>query len=424
MFRLASFSALVFFFAGVPASAFAQDEEDTGGDTTRRATTTAVLIPEGGTDLADTTIVGIGLRRGLRDVEGVRFQHPSDILGAETVPEEVFAAREDLDAIADMVRSGDAREAARRAEAAIEAFEGALSVVKRDDLVDAYMLRALAECQQRRRRQCAEAFDYVITFREGVEYDTERYPRQFESFFERLRDELLSEGTRGSIQVATEPPGAEVFVDGRSYGPSPVTVLGLLTGEHYVTVKATGYEKVIRRVTVFDTHEESYSIELQPNPRALFLHQQIDDIRAELGERRAGEHISAMSGYLFTNHVILGVVRPAPGNQLDVTLYLYHQGSKFLLSQQRRTVSADEAGMVMAQELVQELYDGVDLSGAVEAPEQELVVDEPAPFWQQWWFWTAIGVVVVSGVVALSVLPGDQGGVPEGFTRIENQVER
>jgi hypothetical protein len=407
----------------VAAGAHAQDEEDDGGGG-RRATTTAVLIPEGGTDLADATIVGIGIRRGLRDVEGVRFQHPSDILGAETVPEDVFAAREDLEAIADMARSGDAREAARRAEIAIEAFEESLNVIKRDDLVDAYMLRAVAECQQRRRRECAEGFDYVVTFRESVQYDTDRYPPQFESFFERLRDQLLSEGTRGSIQVATEPPGAEVFVDGRSYGPSPVTILGLLAGDHYVTVKATGYEKVIRRVRVFDTHEETYALELQPNPRALFLHQQIGDIRAELGQRRAGEHISAMSGYLFTNHVILGVVRPAPGNQLDVTLYLYHQGSKFLLSQQRRTVSADEAGMVMAEELVQELYEGVDLSGTVEAPEQELVVDEPSPVWQQWWFWTAIGVVVVSGVVALSVLPGEGDGPQEGFTRVETQVAR
>lgn len=405
------------------ARVLGQDDEQ-AGTPGRQYTTTAVLIPEAGADLADATVVGIGLRRGVRQLERLRYEDPSDILGAESMPEDLMAAIDDLDPIADMVRSGDPHEAGRRAEAAIEVFEDHLEHVKRSVLVDAYMLRALAECQQRRRRECLAGFEYVITFREGADYDTGRYPPQFAGMFDRVREQLLERGARGSIRITTDPPGAEVFVDGRSYGPSPATVLGLLTGKHYVTVKATRYEKVIQRVEVFEDHEESYAIELHQNPRALLLTQQIGQIREELGRPRAGPAIGAMDGYLFTNHVMIGIVRPAPGNQLDVRLYLYHQTTEFLLSEKRGTISADEAGMVLAEDLVRDLYEGIDLTGAVEAPEQELVVDEPSPFWQQWWFWTAIGVVIVSGVVVLSVAGGDDGGPPEGFTRIEPQWAR
>jgi len=396
----------------------AQDDEEDVGGPERQVTATAVLIPEAGATPSDVAIVGIGLRRGVRQVEGVKFVHPADVLSTQEMPESVIVALDDLEPIADMVRTGDANDALRRAEAAIEAFEANLEVVPRSSLVDAYMLKALAECQRGRRRPCVEGFEYVLTFREGAAYDPVRYPPEHQELFEETRQRLLEEGLRGSVQVTTEQPGAEVFVDGRSYGPSPVVALGLLVGEHYVTVKSTGYQKEIRRVTVNERYEEQVHIELTPSERALLLERDLPRIRGELGRERAGRFISGLDAYLFTNQVILGVVRPAPGDQIDVTLYLYDLRTRFLLAQHRATITADEAGMVLAQELATELYRGVDLTGAVEAPEQELVVEEPSPFWQQWWFWTAVGVVVVSGVVAFSVLGGDDQGPPEGWTRI------
>jgi len=408
---------------GLAGGARAQDDEEEGPPE-RDVTTTAVLIEEQGAGLAESTIVSIGLRRGVQRVEGVRFLHAADLLSNENMSDEVIAAIEDLDAIADMVRTGDAREAQRRAEIAIEAFEGNLEVVKRSQLIDAYMLRAAAACRQRDRHGCLGGFEYVVTFRESFEYATARYPRQFAGTFERVREDTLQNGARGSIQVTTEPEGAEVFVDGRSYGPAPVTVLGLVTGRHYVTIKALGFEKVIRRITVYDDHEESYFIELSQSPRSLILQQNLPNIRGELGRPRAGATIEGMKGYLFTNQLILGVVRPAPGNQIDVTLYLYDQRTRFKLAELRRTISADAAGMVMAQEMAQALYEGVDLTGAVEAPEQELVIDEPAPFWQQWWFWTAVGVVVVSGIVAIGFAGGQDDGLPEGWNRVDGRAAR
>jgi serine/threonine protein kinase len=40
----------------------------------------------------------------------------------------------------------------------------------------------------------------------------------------------------GQLQVKTEPPGAQISVDGMPRGPSPVTVAGLAPGEHVVTI--------------------------------------------------------------------------------------------------------------------------------------------------------------------------------------------
>ena len=53
----------------------------------------------------------------------------------------------------------------------------------------------------------------------------------------------------GGLQVATEPPGAKVLIDGEARGVAPLTVSDLTAGEHAVVVQGTG-EPVSRTVTV------------------------------------------------------------------------------------------------------------------------------------------------------------------------------
>jgi serine/threonine-protein kinase len=53
----------------------------------------------------------------------------------------------------------------------------------------------------------------------------------------------------GGLQVATEPSGAKVAIDGEARGVAPLTVSDLKAGEHTVVVQGTG-EPVSRTVTV------------------------------------------------------------------------------------------------------------------------------------------------------------------------------
>jgi serine/threonine-protein kinase len=53
----------------------------------------------------------------------------------------------------------------------------------------------------------------------------------------------------GGLEVVTEPPGAQVVIDGAARGVAPLTVSDLKAGEHAVVVKGTG-EAVSRTVTV------------------------------------------------------------------------------------------------------------------------------------------------------------------------------
>jgi len=407
-----------------PARSLAQDEGG-GGARDRRVTTTVIMMTDGRASAAQATSLTIGLRRGIRDVRGVRYVDPVDVLSARDIPEQVQMALDDLDAIADMVRTGDPAEAARRADAAIQAFESNLLVVRRASLTDAYMLLALSRCRMRERRECAEGIERVVAFREGIEYDVRRYPEEYLQFFEDAKERALG-GQRGSIEVTTEPEGAEVFIDGRSYGPSPAVAEGLLVGDHYVTLKQLGYEKLIERASVSNEQQNSAHYDLVQSDRALLLDRAMPRMRGELGERRAGPYTTGMASYLFVNQAIVGVVRPGPAGQVDVSLYLYDLRTRFLLARKDATLPGnpqDEGARESAAELASQIYHGVDLSGAIAAPEDAPIVGPARPLYERWWFWTAVGVVVVSGVVAVALLAGgSEQTVPEGWTRFDGQI--
>ena len=406
--------------ASAPAPARAQDDEGGGGD---RVTVSAVLMTEGDAGLTEITRVGIGLRRGIADIEGVRFTHPADALAVQQTPDDVQAAMDDLDAIAELVRTGDPAEASRRARAAVEAFEQHLVIVRRSQLVDAYMLLALAECQRRVDRRCREGLERVVVVRESLEYDPIRYPEQHQALFDEVRAEAVERGLRGAIEIRTEPAGAEVYVDGRSIGPSPVVAEGLLVGDHYVTIKAVGFQKVITRANVNDSFQELIELELVPDERGLLLQRDLPRIREELGEARAGRFITGMTAYLFVNQVVLGVVRSGEG-AIEVDLYLYDLRTRHLLNHVEARLTNDEEGMAEARRVGAALYEGVSLRGNVDAPDDG-IGSGSQPIYRKWWFWTAVGAVVASGIVAIAVTSGGDRGtpLPQGFTRIDGRIE-
>jgi hypothetical protein len=67
----------------------------------------------------------------------------------------------------------------------------------------------------------------------------------------------------GEIDISTNPPAAEVLIDGKSYGPSPVNAK-VNVGQHTFLVKQAGRESVAGNVTVQDQDVVTRSIELPP----------------------------------------------------------------------------------------------------------------------------------------------------------------
>lgn len=373
----------------------------------RSVKVTVFIFPETETDARVATEITAGIRRGIRVDRRLEWIDPSAAIEQSDDAEEEPAAQRGAQKLAQAVghaRAGRWRNVVASLDDAIELFESDLANVQRQYLVDATMLWGAAQCMMRRTRVCESAFRRVVTFRENATYDTEVLPPGPEEVFDQIRDETL-EGPRGSLRIETEPPGAEIFVDGRFVGASPARAEGLLAGDHYVTLKMVGYERQVQRVTVQTDFEDTASFELAQLGSYLGLSHSLEAARREMGQPRAGNGIRGLRGLLLIDQVVLGsLTREADSEAYDLVLYLYDLRTNHGLRRVERRLDWEFPDLTATEELAVELYRNVDLTGRIRPVDEPLppLPQEPSPFYRTWWFWSIVGAVLVGTSIGVA----------------------
>jgi hypothetical protein len=81
--------------------------------------------------------------------------------------------------------------------------------------------------------------------------------------------------TSGSLAVISNPPGAEIFIDGDFKGVSPVTITGLSPGTHRILLTLKEYSNATTNLTILPGQTQKHSAELKkisrPSAIDLFL---------------------------------------------------------------------------------------------------------------------------------------------------------
>src|SRR5262245_25127028 len=95
----------------------------------------------------------------------------------------------------------------------------------------------------------------------------------------------------GALAIETDPYGAEVFVDGRAAGATPVTVSRLTAGEHRVRVVKSGYLENARVITVVAGKPTAVKVKLT----------RTGDTATEAGQVTSTGGASGGGGGLFSN---------------------------------------------------------------------------------------------------------------------------
>jgi hypothetical protein len=68
----------------------------------------------------------------------------------------------------------------------------------------------------------------------------------------------------GSLNVATSPKGADIYVDGRYVAQSPGVIPGLVPGSHSVRLHKAGYDEYVNTFTVYAGQQTPVSVTLNP----------------------------------------------------------------------------------------------------------------------------------------------------------------
>lgn len=180
------------------------------------------------------------------------------------------------------------------------------------DLVEALLLLGLSHFSMGEEAEAKRAFGRVVVLDPGFALDPVNYPPRMVEFFGKTRDSTLVRGS-GSISVQSEEPGAEVWIDGRLQGVTPIEVKDLPHGDHFLLVKDDEGRRFFKEVPVRVGHTAT----LEPP-----LHQRTITQPASTESERAHQVRSlfrALGEHIDTDLVLVGGT--LSGDRVGIQLY-------------------------------------------------------------------------------------------------------
>jgi hypothetical protein len=378
----------------------------------------------------ETARVGSAARASLREVEGVDWQTPDrHFLGYEPqTAEQLLRARQRLDAGREAYTNLQVTVAIEQFAGAVEDFDAAaVAVEDATDLGRALLLLGASYQLEGRDRDAARIFRRLHTQMPGVRPD----PNEFNpEIVQKFQGAAPSDAANPTAQIAVEsdPPGAIVYVDFVPRGLTPMTVTGLVSGQHIVRVTRAGAAPFVQPVELRRGGSGMVNAFMEDNPNTPGLHDAFEGI-AEAGVERL-ERNGAIANVASTLELDkIGVIRVGAGTtegtvELELLLFDVASGRRLLrgggeVATQRGELEAGVqrlvAGGLEAALRAQQAADRERI------PARRPVVVAPPPpppppsdsVFKKWWFWTAVGGVVVAATV-VGVAVASSGGTELG----------
>ncbi len=293
----------------------------------------------------------------------------------------------------------------------------ALAYIKKRQLAAVQFGLALAYYHNRLFAATRRTLVALFTWRPRLKVNPKTVPRRFYRLVKRAKKHVKHKKT-GVFVLRTRPSGAKAYLNGRFVGRTPLELVGVPEGTHYLAVRKHGYFKLASTVKVpRSPAKANYEFALRQNEKFVLLDQALKRSWPDFGAKRASAAMKEIKTLLVVDQAVL--VKPsAPtpeGVKIEACLYDLRTG--YLLKRLTGTLPTKR---FKARRFAELLYTGVDYEGSIPDPGEEKVKvgPPPKPFWKRWWFWTAIGAAVVATVtgIAVPLATRDSGPeVPDGF---------
>jgi hypothetical protein len=192
---------------------------------------------------------------------------------------------------------------------------------------------------------------------------------------------------------------AEVFINGRPAGVTPMVVQDLLPGHYLVRMQSPGYDAAVEWIEVQQGVVAGISGELKQGARHDEYQRALAAATAELKLPRPGPAVVGLQKTLGAGSVILVARR---GERVQVT---WAEGGFWVKRHEGQPEAEQEAKFANAFLAAGPpvLARGTctsdsDCSGGKRCQQERCVTPAgPKPVYKKWWFWTIIGAVVAGG---------------------------
>ena len=284
-----------------------------------------------------------------------------------------------------------------------------------EKLSDIFIFLGASELANGAKKEAQKELARAIEMNPAAQPDPKFFDKDVQALFAAAKKELQSR-PKGTIQVSSEPSGAEVTIGGESRGITPIDKIELAAGRYVVTFTRPGFA----RTAAFPEVKEGKDLEVKQKLVTSNAYQALRDKAAGLINKStltattrlplAAEDVgkALKSRYL----VMVAVATGAGGT--TCTAYTWDLNTGNRLNDVSFAVDADGESALKAAEKIREWINTANTAVAALPPPPPEAVQPSAggPVYKQWWFWTAVGAVVVAGGVTAGVVaaqPHDQG---------------
>ena len=377
--------------------------------------------------------VGSAARAALRQVEGVAWQSADQrYLGYEpSMVGSLARARTLLEEGRSAYLELELETAIEKLAAAVDLFDEAQAALEDEsDLGQALLYLGASQEFDGQTRPARATFSRLHRQMPHIVPDPAEFPPAVIERYESVRPRR----TTGSIHVESDPTGAVAYVDFVPRGLTGTTVQDLAPGEHTIRLTRPGATPFVEQVDVGRGLSEvaAFLVDAPGNEGLADVVQNITGHELEVGDGAVAE----LGQRLDLDKI--GVIRVSYGDSensvnLELVLFDVDTGRRVLRGEVESPRGLGELEPVVQRSVraavetsIRPRVVGEDDENIIGGPfalsDEPEVVEQGTPIYRKWWFWTAIGAVVVAGAVTAIVLTRDQqtlGQRPDGEIVLE-----
>ncbi len=264
-------------------------------------------------------------------------------------------------------------------------------------------------------QQGQAVFRKLLTFAPAAELDKRLFPPGMVRLFAAARQELAAAAS-GALAVYASPEHAKVFVDGRFRGVAPCSIDELTAGQHLVVARKAGHRPWGAAVEVAAAAESPVRCRLERAAAGDTFEQALTAAAERVGSKLAPRLQGLALGRGLDRLALGRLSKGGDGVAYTLSWYAVASGEP-LRSHSGILVGELDAYAGAVDSLFTYLISGrgdvLQSAALAERHEPEPVrlrdeaLFEPAevPFYERWYFWTAVGAVVVgAAAVTLGLL--------------------
>jgi hypothetical protein len=320
----------------------------------------------------------------LTDLESLFPVPPADDTGTKAFDE----AKKAFDAL-------DYEAALASAQKALEAFTSHPESATATALADLHFFIGAVSMQlsgKAAAKKAQESFVRALLYNPDLQLNADVYGVEAKKAFDKARQEVSGKGM-GELTVTSSPAGAEVVLRTKSIGLTPLAEpVSLLSGRHLVKLSRPGFAPFGAYADV-SSSRALVEATLTPAPGYGEAREAAGAVvRNAVGSGKVPPSAKKLGEVMKARFLVVAVNR---GEVTPLEVWDVETGHRLA-----NISLTDDASLAAAAERVKDFVDHPSpLAPAVAKVERSGGV----PLYKKWWFWTAVGVVVVGSATAIGV---------------------